>query len=151
MFKAHFASFCTGDNQACSYEDWIDALTSSRQRNNNDGRDASSNNASASTTSTASSAPTDILLDFEGMVAKVIDPRYYQEDCEERRFWNEKAVEVAGSGRTEVAARRQQSDESLTADGSSSSSAMADFMPPVIDTVSAEATKEVAGDLLSFD
>ena len=133
-FKAHFASFCTGDNQSCSYEDWIDALTSSQQMNDDD----SSSNASSSTTS----APTDILLDFEGM-AKVIDPKYYSEDCEERKFWDEN---VAGSGRTEVAAR--QSDESLTAD---SSSAMADFMSPVVDAASTQATKEVAGDLLSFD
>ena len=76
-FKAHFASFCTGDNQSCSYEDWIDALTSSQQMNDDD----SSSNASSSTTS----APTDILLDFEG-IAKVIDPKYYSEDCEERKF-----------------------------------------------------------------
>ena len=133
-FKAHFASFCTGENQSCSYEDWIDALTSSQQMNDGD----SSSNASSSTTS----APTDILLDFEGM-AKVIDPKYYSEDCAERQFWNKN---VSGSGRTEVAAR--QSDESLTADGSS---AMADFMSPVVDAASAEAPKEVAGDLLSFD
>ena len=129
-FKTHFAAFCTGENQACSYEDWIDALTSSQQN----GGDSSPN-------ASATSAPTDILLDFEGM-SKVIDPKYYQEDCEERKFWNEN---VTGSGRTEVAAR--QSDESLTAD---SSSAMADFMLPA-DTASAEATKEVTGDLLSFD
>ena len=132
-FKAHFASFCTGENQACSYEDWIDALTSSQAQNG--GGDSSSN------ASSATSAPTDILLEFEGM-SKVIDPKYYQEDCEERKFWNDN---VAGSGRTEVAAR--QSDESLTAD---SSSVLADFMAPA-GTASAEATKEVTGDLLSFD
>ena len=131
-FKAHFASFCTGENQACSYEDWIDALTSSSQQASSDGDTASSSGAAAST---------DILLDFEGM-SKVIDPKYYSEDCEERKFWNEN---IGDSGRTEVVAR--QSDESLTAD---SSSAMADFMLPAVET-SAEATKEVTGDLLSFD
>jgi hypothetical protein len=120
-YKEHFASFCTGGNQACSYEDWIDALTSSN---------------SEPTNASACSAPTDNLLDFEGM-SKVIDPKYYQEDCEERKFWNDN---IAGSDRTEVPAR--QSDESLT------SESLADFMP--FDAPS-EGAKEVKGDLLSFD
>ena len=143
-FKAHFATFCTGDNQACTYEDWIDALlltsTSSQSSSSSggDGGDSSTDEASSS----AASSSTGILLDFEGM-AKVIDPKYYSEDCDERRFWNANAT--AGSGRTEVAAR--QSDESLTAD---SSSAMADFLSPV-DAAAAGAAKEVTGDLLSFE
>lgn len=143
-FKAHFATFCTGDNQACTYEDWIDALlltsTSSQSSSSSggDGGDSSTDEASSS----AASSSTGILLDFEGM-AKVIDPKYYSEDCDERRFWNANAT--AGSGRTEVAAR--QSDESLTAD---SSSAMADFLAPV-DAAAAGAAKEVTGDLLSFE
>ena len=144
-FKAHFATFCTGDNQACTYEDWIDALllasTSSQSSSSSsgDGGDSSTDEASSS----AASSSTGILLDFEGM-AKVIDPKYYSEDCDERRFWNANAT--AGSGRTEVAAR--QSDESLTAD---SSSAMADFLPPVDAAATAGAAKEVTGDLLSFE
>jgi len=132
-FKQHFASFCTGENEACSYEDWIDALTTSQAQ---DASAASSDAASGA----AAAAPTDVLLDFDGM-SKVIDPKYYQEACEERQFWNGQ-VAAAGCGRVEVAAR--QSGDSMT------SESMADFM--MVDNGAAGAgSKEVAGDLMSFD
>ena len=131
-FQKHFAAFCTGANRSCSYEDWIDALT-----------DAASNND-------ATSAPTtnkDVLLDFEGALScRVIDPKYYAEDCPERRFWNEQVEADQESGRVEVAARPQSAhDGSLT----SSNESLADFM--IESTGAGGSTKEVAGDLMSFD
>ena len=133
-FQKHFAAFSSGDNRSCSYEDWIDALTNTSQ-------DAAASDMDASSASTAN---TDVLLDFEGATScKVIDPRYYAEDCPERRFWNEQVGADAESGRGEVAARPQSAN-----DGSLASEGLADFM---IDSPGAEGSKEVSGDLMSFD
>ena len=130
-FQKHFAAFCTGANRSCSYEDWIDALTDA----------ASNNDASATTTNT------DVLLDFEGALScKVIDPKYYAEDCPERRFWNEQVGADKESGRVEVAARPQSANDGSLA---SSNESLADFM--IESTGVAGSTKEVAGDLMSFD
>ena len=135
-FQKHFAAFSRGDNRSCSYEDWIDALTNTSQ-------DAAASDIDASSATTN----TDVLLDFEGaMSCKVIDPRYYAEDCPERQFWNEQVGADAESGRGEVAARPQSAN-----DGSLASESLADFM---IDIPGAEgSTKEVdpSGDLMSFD
>ena len=83
----------------------------------------------------------DVLVDFEGM-AKVIDPKYYQEDCEERKFWNDS---IADSGRAEVHAL---TDESLTSEGIAD--VLGDFMS---DSGSDTGKTDVApgADLMSFD
>ena len=137
-FQKHFAAFSSGDNRSCSYEDWIDALTNSTSQ------DAAASDIDASSASTPN---TDVLLDFEGAVScKVIDPKYYAENCPERHFWNEQVGADQESGRGEVAARPQSAN-----DGSFTSEGLADFM---IDSTGAGAsTKKVdpSGDLMSFD
>lgn len=136
-FRKHFAAFSSGDSRSCSYEDWIDALTNSTSQ------DAAASDIDASSASTPN---TDVLLDFEGAVScKVIDPKYYAEDCPERQFWNEQVGADQESGRGEVAARPQSAN-----DGSLTSEGLADF---IIDSTGAGgSTKEViSGDLMSFD
>eukprot|EP00561_Arcocellulus_cornucervis_P009848 CAMPEP_0185810506 /NCGR_PEP_ID=MMETSP1322-20130828/6834_1 /TAXON_ID=265543 /ORGANISM="Minutocellus polymorphus, Strain RCC2270" /LENGTH=140 /DNA_ID=CAMNT_0028506823 /DNA_START=45 /DNA_END=467 /DNA_ORIENTATION=+ len=133
-FQKHFAAFSSGDNRSCSYEDWIDALLT------NTSQDAAASDTDASSATTS----TDVLLDFEGaMSCKVIDPRYYAEDCPERQFWNEQVGADAESGRGEVAARPQSAN-----DGSLTSESLADFM---IDSPGAAGSTSVTGDLMSFD
>ena len=138
-FQKHFAAFSSGDNRSCSYEDWIDALLTTSTSSSQDA--ASDNDASSATTNT------DVLLDFEGaMSCKVINPKYYAEDCPERQFWNEQVDADKESGRVEVAARPQSAN-----DGSLALEGLADFM---IDSPGAGgSTKELdpSGDLMSFD
>ena len=130
-FQKHFAAFSSGDNRSCSYEDWIDALTNTAAASDIDA-------------SPASTANTDVLLDFEGaMSCKVIDPKYYAEDCPERQFWNEQVEADKESGRGEVAARPQSAN-----DGGLASESLADFM---IDSTGAGGSTKEVGDLMSFD
>ena len=116
-YKEHFSSFIK-ENPSATFEEWIDAMSNPQ-----------------------GSTDAGILLDFEGM-SKVIDPKYYKEDCDERKFWNDN---IADSGRTEV---RALTDESLNS--SSVADVLGDFMS---DSGSETGKPEVdpSADLMSFD